>query len=382
MRWVYPLKNKLGWQQWLLVGFGFALLGCSTGPERPSPSPLPQVAESAIKIQPSWRANLGATVEATRAQVSGGQIALASDEGRLEVRQASDGKQLWQLDIPQGISAGVGFDGRTAVVVDSNNRLTAAVQGEVVWRQTLDAKVFTPPLVVAGRVFVITGARHVFAFDAANGARLWKHTFSGEPLALRAPLFLGAYQNSVMAGLAENLVALRPDNGQAFWSVSMARPRGATEIERLSDIVAGAFASGDAICARAFQLSVACASLAKGQRLWAQEDEGHTGLAGDDTRVFGSNSNGVLKAWQLESGDLLWQQDALKFRQLSAPVSLGQTIAVGDVEGYVHWVSKSNGQVLARVPTDGSPVVGAPLLVNQTLIAVTAKGGVFAWQPE
>jgi len=201
-------------------------------------------------------------------------------------------------------------------------------------------------------------------------------------LALRAPLFLGAYQNSVMAGLAENLVALRPDNGQAFWSVSMARPRGATEIERLSDIVAGAFASGDAICARAFQLSVACASLAKGQRLWAQEDEGHTGLAGDDTRVFGSNSNGVLKAWQLESGDLLWQQDALKFRQLSAPVSLGQTIAVGDVEGYVHWVSKSNGQVLARVPTDGSPVVGAPLLVNQTLIAVTAKGGVFAWQPE
>ena len=63
-------------------------------------------------------------------------------------------------------------------------------------------------------------------------------------------------------------------------------------------------------------------------------------------------------------------------------MSLGQTIAVGDVEGYVHWVSKSNGQVLARVPTDGSPVVGVPLLVNQTLIAVTAKGGVFAWQPE
>jgi hypothetical protein len=32
--------------------------------------------------------------------------------------------------------------------------------------------------------------------------------------------------------------------------------------------------------------------------------------------------------------------------------------------------------------TDGSPIVGAPLLVNGTAVAVTKQGTVYAWRPQ
>jgi outer membrane protein assembly factor BamB len=37
---------------------------------------------------------------------------------------------------------------------------------------------------------------------------------------------------------------------------------------------------------------------------------------------------------------------------------------------------------LNRVSTDGSAIIGAPLLVGKTLVVATQKGGVFAFRPE
>jgi len=61
---------------------------------------------------------------------------------------------------------------------------------------------------------------------------------------------------------------------------------------------------------------------------------------------------------------------------------LGQTIVVGDYEGYLHWLSREDGRVMARMPTDGSPIVGKPLLVNGTAVAITQRGSLFAWRPQ
>jgi hypothetical protein len=38
--------------------------------------------------------------------------------------------------------------------------------------------------------------------------------------------------------------------------------------------------------------------------------------------------------------------------------------------------------MLNRLSTDGSPIVAAPLLAGNTMIAVTRNGCVYAWRPE
>jgi hypothetical protein len=57
-------------------------------------------------------------------------------------------------------------------------------------------------------------------------------------------------------------------------------------------------------------------------------------------------------------------------------------VIFGDVEGWLHFLSHDKGETLLRLRTDGSPIV-APLVRSQiTVLAVTRKGGVFAFRPE
>jgi hypothetical protein len=67
---------------------------------------------------------------------------------------------------------------------------------------------------------------------------------------------------------------------------------------------------------------------------------------------------------------------------LTAPLAAGRSIVVGDAQGFIHLMSRDNGAMLNRLSTDGSAVVGGPVLVGNTLVAVTRNGGVFGWRPE
>jgi outer membrane protein assembly factor BamB len=356
------------------------LAACASGPDAPQPTPL-RAFTPALTVSTAWQAKLGAGAPGLRMGVAAQTIALASAQGLVQVRQAKTGEVLWSAQLPRALVAGVGFDGQRAAVVNDQNQLTVMAQGKVVWRASLSARTYTPPLVAGGRVFVLSAEREVLAFDAANGAKLWSLPYVGEPLVLRSPGLLAAYDNNLLLGLGERLVAIQPDTGKAFWSVALTLPRGVNEIERLIDVVAGAHAANGLLCARTFQANVACVSAPKSVRVWSQDSDGVAGVAGDDARVISTDRSGRVQAWALNDGTPLWVQDALRFRGVGTPVVLGLSLVVGDAQGFVHWLSKDDGRVLNRLPTDGSAIAAPPVLVDGILIAMTTQGGVFAWQP-
>jgi outer membrane protein assembly factor BamB len=79
------------------------------------------------------------------------------------------------------------------------------------------------------------------------------------------------------------------------------------------------------------------------------------------------------------SGKTFWRQGDLANRLLSAPLSLGDRVAVGDVEGYVHILSREDGSFLGRIRVDKSPVM--PQLTElgvSGLLAQTRDGGLYA----
>jgi outer membrane protein assembly factor BamB len=59
-------------------------------------------------------------------------------------------------------------------------------------------------------------------------------------------------------------------------------------------------------------------------------------------------------------------------------VVVGNYVAVGDFQGYVHFVSRDDGSFVARVATDGSPIAALPLALNKGILVQTVKGGIFA----
>jgi len=52
---------------------------------------------------------------------------------------------------------------------------------------------------------------------------------------------------------------------------------------------------------------------------------------------------------------------------------------VGDFQGFVHFLSREDGSLQGRLSTDGSAVVATPLMAGNTLVVVTAAGGVFGF---
>ena len=366
------------------VAIGLALLlvsACSFSPKKPEPAPLPPVA-ALMGTQLAWTAQVGPSPAHAAPHVVGSRVYLAGAGGTVAAIDMETGRDLWRANLATPLASGVGADGETAAVVTQDNELIALANGQQRWRVQLPAKVFTTPLVAGGRVFVVTADRTVLAFDGSNGARLWSRPRPGEPLVLSQAGVLLAVGDTLVAGLSGRLTGLNPQNGSVRWEAPIATPRGTNEVERLVDLVGPVSRLGDSVCARAYSAAVGCVDASRGAVTWTQSAQGSVGLGGDDRLVFGTESDGRVRAWQRASGEAAWSVDRLKFRSLSAPLAVGRVVAVGEATGTVHLLSREDGSELTRLTTDGSAIVGGPVLAGQVLLVQTRNGGVFAWRPQ
>jgi len=369
-----------------------AVSGCSMLPQPlrnvfgGSPPPKPaELGPNVVKVavRQAWTARIGPTGAFPLApQVQGDTVTFASNNGTVVAFEGRTGRELWRASAGAPLSAGVGSDGTVTSVITRTNQLVSFIDGREAWRQPLPAEAFTAPFVAGDRVFVLAADRSVLAYDGKTGRRLWQQQRTGDPLVLRHGGVLLAVGDTLVAGLAGRMVGLNPVNGSVRWEAPVAVTRGTNDIERLVDLVGETARDGSIVCARAFQSTVGCVDASRGQLLWARPASGYTGLDGDDTRLYGTESNGYVQAWNRADGERSWNVERLRYRHLSGPLVLGRSVAFGDETGLVHLLSREDGSAANRLTTDGSAITVAPVVVGDTLVVVTANGGVFGFVPE
>lgn len=375
-----PLSHRKP-RLWLPALALAALTACSSSPDKPRPADLPPAA-AILGTQLVWSAQVGGGPAQVAPRGVGERIFVAGAGNTVVALDAPSGKELWRLSLGSPITAGIGSDGDTVAVVTQNNELVAMATGQVLWRVRLGSSAQTAPLVAGQRVFVLAADRSVSAFDGQTGRRLWTQPRTSEPLVLSQPGALLAVGDTLVAGQGGRLVGLNPLNGSVRWDAPIATARGTNEVERLVDVVGPVSRIGNSVCARAYASAVGCIDAATGRVVWTKPAQGSLGLGGDDRLVFGAETDGRVLAWQRGTGESAWSVERLKHRDLTAPVALGRVVAVGDGSGLVHLVSREDGSEMARLGTDGSAIVGAPMLVGPSLVVQTRNGGVFAWRPQ
>jgi outer membrane protein assembly factor BamB len=361
-----------------LVSLAF-LAGC--GADKPKPTPLENVAPK-IAGRQVWSAKLDSVKFPLSVVARNASFTVASSDGTLLALDASSGRELWRASAGAQLSAGVGSDGRFSAVVTRDNVLVVFEGAQERWRARLPARVSTAPLVAGERVFVMGVDRAILAFDALDGQRLWTLQRPGEALTLLHIGVLTAVKDTLVAGQGPRIAGIDPTRGTLRWEAPLATPRGTNEVERLADLVGPAVRLGNTLCARAFQSAVGCMDAERGSLLWSRNTGGVNAIGGDAELIFGADASDRIVAWRTASGDIAWNSERLLYRRLSGPASAGPTVVFGDAEGQVHFLDRSNGQTLLRLPTDGSPVVGTPALSGTTLLVVTRNGGLFAFRPE
>lgn len=348
------------------------LVAC--GSTRPKPAELPAIVGQK-PVETLWSFQLGeVNLSLVPVFTPQGQLVLASTNGDVITLQAADGKQIERVALKAPLSVGVGSDGKRHAVVTRNNQLIVVTNGKEAWRQTLSAQVYTPPLVAGERVFVLLADRTVQAFDGATGRLLWTQSRAGEPLVLRQSGTLMSFGNTLVAGLSGRLTGFEPTTGRLLWDAPMASPRGLNDLERLVDVVGQTYRSDPYLCSRAYLSQVACINAVRGQVAWARPSQGEQGLSGFGAAVVGVESNGLVVAWQRDTGDRLWESDRLKYRRLSAPLVTETSIWLADDEGQLYLLNPQNGQLIHRSALDGSPLAAPPIQHQGTVLLVTRKG--------
>ncbi len=367
VRWLAPA---------LLLGL---LAACSS--DKPKPTPLeaitPQIAGRQV-----WSASVGSLPFVLMPAAREGSFVVAGGDGTLAALSVDNGRELWRGTVGTRLGAGIGSDGRLAAVVTRDNELVVLDRGAIKWRARLSARVVTAPLVAGERVFVMGVDRTVQAWDALDGRYLWQLQRPGEALTLAQPGVLMAFKDTLLVGQGQRLTAVDPLRGTVRAEVALANPRGTNEVERVADLIGPAARAGDTVCARSFQSAVGCADAQRGTLLWSKNFGGAQAIGADAELVAGGDGSDRITAWRTLNGDLAWTNEQLRYRGLSGFLVVARTIVVGDFEGQVHFLDRSNGKTLLRLPTDGSPVVGTPVLFGTTILVATKKGGLFAFRPE
>ena len=243
----------------------------------------------------------------------------------------------------------------------------------------MSSEVLAAPKLGEGLVLVRSADSRIFAFGAEDGKRRWVYQRAAASLIVRSPVGLTIHQGLAIAGFSGGkLAAIALANGLLRWEATVALPKGATELERVTDIVGEPAAQGREVCAAAYQGRVACYDFQNGNQLWAREMSTLTGVSFDARYAFISDDKGAVHALDRGNGRSIWKQDRLSHRQLSLPLALGTEIAIGDLQGYVHFLARESGAFVARAATDGSPVRAAPLKLADGFLVQTQGGGLYA----
>jgi len=358
------------------------LSACSSSGPAIKPAELVPIQQPKAALKILWQGSVGSAEKNVFFPAKSGAIVYAAGAaGGVSGFDAARGTAMGRIEAGERVSGGVGAGGDLVLLGTPKGEVLAFDRsGKALWKAQVSGEVLAPPEVQAGTVVVRAGDGRVYGLEAASGKQRWVYQRTTPALSVRTHAGLAVDRGAVFVGFpGGRLVGISLSNGSVGWEAVVALPRGTTELERVADITSAPVLDGQRVCAVAYQGRVACFDAARGTLIWAREVSSVAGLGVDERNIYVTDDKNAVLALEKSNGASLWRQDKLAGRNVSAPLALGRNVVVGDLEGYVHLLSREDGSFVARIATDGSSINAPPVALDSTSFLVqTRNGGVYA----
>ncbi len=351
------------------------------------PKPLTEYAPE-IKITKVWEKSVGDGSDGKTLKlvptIAAGKIFAADSDGLVQARNLSNGDLYWDAETELPFSAGPGVGGGLVVLGTSKGQVAAfnSETGVPLWTVAVTSEVLSVPVIAQGVVIIRCTDGVVSAHNAQTGAKLWSYETSVPPLSVRGTGTPVVVEDRIIGGYDNGkLLALRLEDGKYVWETNVAIPRGRSEVERLVDIDAELVVANGVVYVVAHRGGISAVSELDGEVLWRNDSlSSDSGLGHDWQYLYLSDS--VSDVWQLDQrgGSSLWKQSDLHQRQLSAPTIYESYVVVGDFEGYLHWLSTTDGRLLGRVRVSDAPIEAKPVINADTVYVYAGDGALAAYR--
>lgn len=378
------MQNKLKLP--LAIAIASALLiGCSTNKVKEvKPNPLPKITQQQglnLVFSQSVSSTNAAEVLRLQLDTDNGVIFAIDPDGQVSAYKAK--QRLWKSKVTkQELTAGVEAGEGIVVIGNRKGELFALDQatGSQKWSAKLSGAILSPSLIQSGRVITIANDGTVFAHDAVTGQQVWAYKLPNVQFSLRgqpAPVRLDE-RTVVVASANAYVYALDVLSGVPRFQRRVAVSDGRSDIQRLIDVVGDPVVAGQYLVTTSFQGQVTTTDLTTQRVVWSEDASSTNSAEVSGDKVFVSTADGKLKAYNLATGEPLWQNEELLNRQLSNPVMLGQNLVVGDLDGVIHLIDPNTGKLIGRAKTSGE--VRSLRVIDNQLYVATRKGALSIWQ--
>ncbi len=312
----------------------------------------------------------------------------SSRDGVINIISLTTGEFEQDIELDAVISAGVSGNEDIWLVATRDAYVVAidAHKRRVMWRTRVSSEVLARPVIDRDAVVVRTIDGKILSLNITDGKIRWQYQRAIPDLTLRGTSEPVVARGKIFAGLADGrLIAISPDDGSVIWDMALSVPAGRSEIQRLVDIDGDAYLYGRVLYAASFQGRVAAIDVERGQFLWARDFSTHTGVILDEKTLYSSDEHGNVWALDRLNGATVWKQEKLAYRKLTRPTIIGDYLAVGDFEGYIHLLSKYDGHFIARFQLGqfddlgwelGTGIIVPPMVKGDDRLVVVTRGGI------
>src|SRR5258706_12193934 len=315
--------------------------------------------------------------------VDNGVVFAASHKGEVLAPSLETGRHVWVKNLKVPLSAGPGA-GAGLVVVGSSKGVVVTLDGATgreLWRSRVNSELLSAPAIGEKVVVIRSVDGRLHGLDAHTGKELWSVEQQVPRWSLRGTATPIIAKEVAISGFDNGKVmAVSLTTGDSVWDSALASPHGRTELDRLVDIDSAVRVVGDNVFAAGFQGRTAMLALDSGQIWWGHDMSSYRGLAVDADNLYVTQSDGIVVALRQRDGSELWRNQKLKLRRLSTPVLTSTAVAVADFQGYIHWLDKSTGELVARERVAKERITNSPVVAGDTVVVLTDRGKLAAFR--
>ena len=376
----------------LLLPLGLAALliaaGCSKDKDVEPPATLVKF-PATLPVKKIWGEGVGGGKKQSVPRlglgpaVDNGVVFAASHKGEVLAASLDTGRHLWVKKLKIPISAGPGAGAGLVVVGSSKGAIVTldGATGRELWRTRLNSELLSAPAIGEKVVVLRSVDGRLHGLDAHTGKELWSVEQQVPRLSLRGTATPLIAKEVAISGFDNGkIMAVSLSTGDTVWDTALASPHGRTELDRLVDIDSAVRVVGDNVFATGFQGRTAMLAIDSGQIWWAHDMSSYRGLAVDEDNLYVTQSDGIVVALRQRDGSELWRNQKMKLRRLSTPVLTSTAVAVADFQGYLHWLDKTTGELVARERVAKERISNSPVAAGETVVLLTDRGKLAAFR--
>ena len=377
----------------LLLPLSFAALliaaGCSKDKDVEPPAALVNFPQT-LPVKRLWDEGVGGGKKQTKLRlglgpaIDNGLVFAANHKGEMLAVSLETGRDVWVKKLKVPISAGPAAGFGMVVAGTSKGAVIAldGATGRQLWRSQVNSELLSSPAISEKVVVMRSVDGRLNGFDAHTGKVLWSVEQQVPRLSLRGTATPTVAKEIAISGFDNGKVmAVSLITGDTIWDTALASPHGRTELDRLVDIDSAVHVVGDNVFAAGFQGRTAMLALDSGQLWWSHDMSSYRGLSVDEDNLYVTESDGTVVAMRQRDGAEVWRNEKLKRRGLSTPVVTSSAIAVADYQGYLHWLDKNTGELVARQRiAKKQRVSNPPAGAGDTVVVLTDAGTLAAYR--